>query len=88
MRRGLELPVQALERDPQLLQVGGTDLGEGLPVPGDTSQELTTARPRYADRLVHLTKKVSRAVEQCFAREREFNPVRGTSQQIAADQPF
>ncbi len=88
VRRRLELPVQALERDPQLLQVGRADLGEGLPVPGDPGQQLTADRARRADRLVHVAQQAPGPVEQGLARQRELHAVRGTPQQVAADQPL
>ena len=86
--RRLELPVQALERDPQLLQVGRADLGEGLPVPGDAGQQLTADRACRADRLVDLAQQAPGPVEQGLARQRELDAVRGPPQQVTSDQPL
>jgi hypothetical protein len=80
--------LQPLESDPQLLQVVGADLGEGLPVPGDPGQQLTADRPGRADRLVDLAQQAPGPVEQGLAGQGELDAVRGTAQQITADQPF
>jgi hypothetical protein len=85
VRRRLELPVLGLERDPQFLQVAGTDLGEGLPVPGDARQQLAADRPRRADRLIDVAQEAAGPVEQGLARERELDAVRRTPQQVTAD---
>jgi hypothetical protein len=86
VRRRLELRVQSLVRGPQLLQVGRADLGEGLPVAGNAGQQLTADRTRRADRLVHVAQQAPRPVQQRLAGQGEFHPVRGTPQQVTADQ--
>ena len=80
--------MQPLERDPQLLQIGRADLGEGFPVPGDPGQQLTADRPDRAHRLVHLAQQAAGPVEQGLAGQGELDAVRGTPQQVAADQAF
>jgi hypothetical protein len=87
-RGRLEPPVQALERDPQFLQVARSDLGEGLPVPGDAREQFPADRAGRADRLVDLAQQAPGPVQQRLARERELDAVRGPPQQVAADQPL
>jgi len=80
--------VQALERGPEFLQVSGVYLGEGLPVPGDACHQLTAERAGHADRLVEIAQQRPGPVEQRLASQGELHPVRGTSQQVASDEPL